>query len=67
MTFAASQPSRNHTARAWGQLRRNVKIRNVFVFSAARDHLINNNFGATTSVTNLLAYVNDVERVPIRR
>jgi predicted AAA+ superfamily ATPase len=47
-------------------VRRNRKIRHVSVFNAVRDYLVNN-FGATTSVTNLLAHFNDRERVPIKR
>lgn len=47
-------------------IKRNIKVRNVSVFNAVRDYLVNN-FGATTSISNLLAYFNDVEKVPIRR
>ena len=47
-------------------IRRNNAIRHVSVFDAVRDYLINN-FGATTSVTNLLAHFNEREGVPIKR
>ncbi len=47
-------------------IRRRVKIRHVSVFNAVRDYLVNN-YGATTSVTNLLDYFNKVEHVPIKR
>lgn len=42
------------------------RIRNLSVFNAVRDYLINN-FGATTSLKNLVAYFNNTERVPIKR
>ena len=47
-------------------IKRRVKVRHVSVFNAVRDYLINN-FGATTSVTNLLDYFNNVEHIPIKR
>lgn len=42
------------------------KIRHVSVFNTVRDYLINN-YGATTSVTNLLEHFNNIEKVPIKR
>ena len=42
------------------------KIKNVSVFNAVQTYLINN-FGAPTNLKNLLAYFNDVEKVPIKR
>ena len=42
------------------------KIKNVSVFNAVRDYLINN-FGAPTSLKNLLEHFNEVEKVPIKR
>lgn len=47
-------------------IKRSNKIKNVSVFNAVRDYLINN-FGAPTSLKNLLAHFNDVEKVPIKR
>lgn len=47
-------------------IRHRVKIRHVSVFNAVRDYLINN-YGATTSITNLLNYFNNVEHIPIKR
>ena len=47
-------------------VKRSNKIRNVSVFNAVRDYLINN-FGATTSLKNLLEHFNKVEKVPIKR
>ena len=47
-------------------IRKNRKIRHVSVFNAVRDYLINN-FGATTSVGNLLEHFNKVEGVTIGR
>lgn len=47
-------------------VKRSNKIKNVSVFNAVRDYLINN-FGAPTSLKNLLAHFNDVEKVPIKR
>ena len=47
-------------------VKRSNKIRNVSVFNAVRDYLINN-FGATTSLKNLLEHFNRVEKVPIKR
>lgn len=47
-------------------VKRSNKIKNVTVFNAVRDYLINN-FGTSTSIKNLLAYFNDVEGVPIKR
>lgn len=42
------------------------KIKNVSVFDAVQTYLINN-FGAPTNLKNLLAYFNDVEKIPIKR
>lgn len=42
------------------------KIKNVSVFNAVQAYLINN-FGAPTSLKNLLAHFNDVEKIPIKR
>ena len=42
------------------------KIKNVSVFNAVQTYLINN-FGAPTSLKNLLAHFNDVEKIPIKR
>lgn len=47
-------------------VKRSNKIRNVSVFNAVRDYLINN-FGATTSLKNLLEHFNRVEKVSIKR
>lgn len=47
-------------------IKRRVKVRHVSVFNAVRDYLINN-YGATTSITNLLNYFNNVEHIPIKR
>ena len=47
-------------------IKRSNKIKNVSVFNAVRDYLINN-FGSPTSLKNLLAHFNDVEKVPIKR
>ena len=47
-------------------VKRSNKIRNVLVFNAVRDYLINN-FGATTSLKNLLEHFNRVEKVSIKR
>ena len=47
-------------------IRANKKIRHVSVFTAVRDYLINN-FGATTSISNLLGYFNQVQGIPIKR
>ena len=47
-------------------VKRSNKIKNVSVFNAVRDYLINN-FGSPTSLKNLLAHFNDVEKVPIKR
>lgn len=47
-------------------VKRSSKIKNVSVFNAVRDYLINN-FGAPTSLKNLLAHFNEVEKVPIKR
>ena len=47
-------------------VKRANKIKNVSVFNAVRDYLINN-FGAPTSLKNLLAHFNDIEKVPIKR
>lgn len=47
-------------------VKRSNKIKNVSVFNAVRDYLINN-FGSSTSLKNLLAHFNDVEKVPIKR
>jgi predicted AAA+ superfamily ATPase len=42
------------------------KIRNVSVFNRVMSYMINN-FGAATSITNLVTYFRDVEKVPIKR
>lgn len=42
------------------------KIKNVSVFDAVQTYLITN-FGAPTNLKNLLAYFNDVEKIPIKR
>ena len=42
------------------------KIKNVSVFNVVQTYLINN-FGAPTNLKNLLAYFNDVEKIPIKR
>lgn len=47
-------------------IRRRVKVRHVSVFNAVRTYLVNN-FGATTSVSNLLDYFNNVEHINIKR
>lgn len=47
-------------------VKRSNKIRNVSVFNAVRDYLITN-FGATTSLKNLLEHFNRVEKVSIKR
>ena len=47
-------------------VKRSNKIKNVSVFNAVRDYLINN-FGAPTSLKNLLEHFNEVEKVPIKR
>ena len=47
-------------------IKRRVKVRHVSVFNTVRDYLINN-YGATTSVTNLLNHFNNVEHIPIKR
>ena len=47
-------------------IRANRKIRHVSVFNTLRDYLINN-FGATTSISNLLGYFNKVQGIPIKR
>lgn len=47
-------------------IKRSNKIKNVSVFNAVQAYLINN-FGATTNLKNLLAYFNDVEKIPIKR
>lgn len=47
-------------------IKQRVKVRHVSVFNAVRDYLINN-YGATTSITNLLNYFNNVEHIPIKR
>lgn len=47
-------------------VKRRVQVRHVSVFNAVRDYLINN-FGATTSITNLLDHFNRVEGIPIKR
>ena len=47
-------------------VKRSNKIRNVSVFNAVHDYLINN-FGATTSLKNLLEHFNRVEKVSIKR
>ena len=47
-------------------IKRRVKVRHVSVFNAVRDYLINN-YGATTSITNLLSYFNNVEHIAIKR
>lgn len=47
-------------------VKRSNKIKNVSVFNAVRDYLINN-FGSPTSLKNLLTHFNDVEKVPIKR
>lgn len=43
-----------------------MKIKHVSVFNTVRDYLINN-FGATTSITNLLNFFNHQLKVPIKR
>lgn len=43
-------------------IRRRVKVKNVSVFNRVRDYVINN-FGATTSLTNILS---DLERQGVR-
>ena len=43
-----------------------VKIKHVSVFNMLRDYVINN-FGATTSITNLLNFFNNQLKVPIKR
>ena len=43
-----------------------VKIKHVSVFNMLRDYVINN-FGATTSITNLINYFNNQLKVPIKR
>ena len=47
-------------------VKRSNKIKNVSVFNAVQAYLINN-FGAPTSLKNLLAHFNDVEKIPIKR
>ncbi len=47
-------------------IKRSNKIKNVSAFNAVQAYLINN-FGAPTSLKNLLAYFNDVEKIPIKR
>lgn len=47
-------------------VKRSNKIKNVSVFNAVRDYLINN-FGSPTSLKNLLTHFNDAEKVPIKR
>lgn len=47
-------------------IKRSNKIKNVSVFNTVRDYLINN-FGAPTSLKNLLTHFNDVEKVPVKR
>ena len=47
-------------------IRANKKIRHVSVFNTVRDYLINN-FGATTSISNLLGYFNKMQGIPIKR
>ena len=42
------------------------KIKNVSVFNAVQSYLISN-FGAPTNLKNLLAYFNDIEKIPIKR
>ncbi|WP_291532987.1 ATP-binding protein [Bifidobacterium sp. UBA6881] len=42
------------------------KIRNVATFERVMTYVINN-FGAPTSLTNLVHYFNDVERIPVQR
>lgn len=47
-------------------IRRRVKIRHVSVFNLVRDYVINN-FGATTSLTNILEDLEKKQHVKIRR
>lgn len=47
-------------------IKQRCKIKHVSVFNIVRDYLINN-YGATTSITNLLAYFNNVEKIAIKR
>ena len=47
-------------------VKRSNKIKNVSVFDVVQTYLINN-FGAPTSLKNLLAHFNDVEKIPIKR
>lgn len=47
-------------------IKRRAKVRHISVFNAVRDYLINN-YGATTSITNLLNHFNNVEHIPIKR
>ena len=42
------------------------KIKKVSVFNAVQTYLINN-FGAPTSLKNLLAHFNDIKKIPIKR
>ena len=42
------------------------KIKKVSVFTAVQTYLINN-FGAPTSLKNLLAHFNDIKKIPIKR
>ena len=47
-------------------VKRSNKIKNVSVFNAVQAYVINN-FGAPTSLKNLLAHFNEVEKIPIKR
>lgn len=47
-------------------VKQRMKIRHTSVFNAVRDYLINN-FGATTSISNLVDHFKNVEGIPIKR
>ena len=46
-------------------VKRRIQVRRVSVFERVRDYMVNN-FGATTSIKNIVDYFRNVEGVPIR-
>ena len=47
-------------------IRAHKKIRNISIFKKILTYIINN-FGATTNLSNILSYFNDIEKIPIKQ
>ena len=47
-------------------IRAHKKIRNISIFKKVLTYIINN-FGATTNLSNILSYFNDIEKIPIKQ